>query len=312
MPFLQTPEFQSGILPFLTALVGTFLFALVVRTSGNRPSAAGWTAIILPTGFLLTYWVLEGIAGFPPVASKQKVFYLAALATAAGLVLHLAGARTRAVTAAGLVWSLVALVWLTERQIGSAGLSLIVTLVILAAASVVVFAALGAADRAPATGTAEATDGATHHPGALQPGGGLMVAAFAAGIVSLQGAFIGMAQLSVAVGALLGGYLLVAWILYLAAGRAMRFGPFGIIGLGGAWLACVYVMVLFAGQMNLWALALILLTFLLIPVAARLRSRRDGALGRALQPVFFGAIVAVPAIAAAIWVLATGAESSGY
>lgn len=307
MPFTQTPEFQSGILPFLIALVGAAVLRLV---GGQR----GWlpVALVLPIGFLATYWAVEGIAAFPPVASKQKVFYLAAGAGLAGLMLHLARAGAKTTIAVGIGWAVVALIWLSERQIAGADTTLIATLVALAAASGIVFATLTSAGRAPQPTGTESTGAASSGMGALQPGIALMVAAFAAGLISLQGAFIGMAQLSVAVGALLGGFLLVAWIIYLRRGATIPFGPLGVLGLGGSWLACVYVMVLFAGQVNVWALALLLATFLLVPLAARLPSARPGVVGRGLQTILFGAVVALPAIAAAIWVLATAAESSGY
>jgi len=292
MPFVETPEFQSGILPFLIGLVGTIILAAVARLRG-----VGWVSIVLPVGYLLTYWAVEGIPGFLPVASKQKVFYLVLLAGVLAMLLHAMGASRRFVIGAGVIWSAVALVWLTERQIASADASLIITLIVLLLLSALILFLLS---------------GEQEGAGALQPGAALLVAGFAAGIVSLQGAFIGMAQLSIAIGALLGGYLLVAFGIFLRSGGTFRFGPLGALGLGAAWLAGVYVMVLFADRVNRWALLLVAASFLLMPLASRLRSTRPGALGRAVQVILFGAIVAIPSIGAAIWVLATGTADSGY
>ena len=303
---LQDPAVQGGVIPFALGLALT----VVLRFGGGAAQGARFAPLALGLAFLAAYWVLEGIAPFPPVASKQKIFYLAILAVAAGLALEATGASRKATVAVAIAFPLIALLWLAQRPLfGAPTLALIVKLAILYAASLLVFWRLDAASRA---GHGARDDTAHTEPAAgLRAPSMLLVSAFAAGIISLFGAFIGLAQLSIATGAILGGYMLVNYLLSVRAGTAFPFGPIGVIGVGGAWLVCVYVMTLYGQSVNKGVLAGLLLGFLLDPIARRARVGRATA-ARVLNPLFYGAIVAIPAVIAAAAVLATAEPDSGY
>ena len=298
--FWQSPEVQGGVIPFAIALV----LALAIRLGAGRTWGPRLAVLGAALGFLAAYWLLESVT-WPAVSSKQKVFWLAALAVVLGVLLELGGGRRGTTLVAGHIFPLVALLWLAWRQIERGPSSdLLIILVVLYVASLVVLWMLVSA---MASHDHEARYGGGHINAAAL----LLLGGFAAGAISLFGAEIGMAQLSVAIGAVLGGVLLPSYLMYLSRGEALKFGPIGIIGVGGAWLTCVYVMVLFGSSVSFIALAVLLLTFLLTIVARRIRVGESAA-ARLLEPLLFGAIVAIPAVAAVVYVVLTAEPETGY
>ena len=303
--FWQSPEVQGGGIPFVVAL----LLVVAVRVVGGREAGGRFAVAAVPAVFLVAYALLEPVS-WPPVASKQKVFYIAALALAAGVgaaLLKAGRAPTLAITAA---FAVIALGWLAIRTL-SAGPAFgdLATLVILILASVFLVWRLLAAETEP-TGTAE-PDGIEDRRRWIHAPAVLLVLSFAAGLISLAGAFIGMAQLAIGLGAILGGYLLVSYVGFVRSDEPLRFGVIGAIGAGGAWLTCVYVMVLFAGAVSRPALAILILAVLADPIARKVRIA-NGRQARIVQPILHGAIVAVPAVAAVVYAFAMADSEPGY
>jgi len=298
--FWQSPEVQGGIIPFTAAL----LLCLAVRLAGGSERGPRLAVIAVPLGFILAYILLEPVA-WPAVASKQKVIYIAVLALVIGAAAAVRNAgRGMALAGAG-AFAAASLIWLAIRGL-SAGPSFgdLATLVILLAVSVFLVWRLLAAE-SPVLDDPEDMRGSIHAPAML------LLLSFAAGLISLAGAFIGMAQLAIALGAVLGAFLLISYVSYFRSGRALRFGQIGALGAGGAWLACLYVMVLFAGAVSRPALAILLLVLIADPLARKIRFSQ-GTAARIVEPVLYGAIVAVPAVAAVVYGFAMAESSSGY
>jgi len=298
--FWQSPEVQGGAIPFGAAL----LLCLMVRLAGGREHGARLAVVAVPLGFLLAYILLEPVA-WPAVASKQKVFYIALLALVIGLAAAVRGARRSTAVAAAAIFAVASLIWLAIRRLsGEPGFGDLATLVVLLLVSIVLVWRLLAAEAATPDEPDESR-GSIHAPAML------LLLAFAAGLISLAGAFIGMAQLAIALGAVLGGFLLVSYVSYVRSGQALRFGPLGALAAGGAWLACLYVMVLFAGAVSRPALAILLVAFLADPLARRIRFSQ-GKTARMIEPILYGAIVALPAIAGVVYAFSMADSEPGY
>lgn len=274
-----------------------------IRAAGG-PVHGARLAIVAPgLGFLLAYYLVEG-ADWPAVASKQKVLWIAAAAVAVGLLVQLVCRRGLMALAAASLVALASLAWLDwQRLTGAPGTDRILTWAILYAAALLALWSLYATARDGTASDRPAAEADTGRGGIFAPLL-LMIAAFPAGVISLFSAFIGMAQASIAIGAVLGGYLLVAYPYHVATGRSFAFGAGGLAGIAGAWIACVFVMALFGFSMNRVALAILLLSFPVALVARRVRVG-TGRTGRVLEPILFGAIVAIPAVAGATYAILT-------
>lgn len=283
----------GGVFPFVVGLVLALLLRLIPGARAGRALAP----FALGLGFLVAYWGLEGIAPWPPVASMQKLMYLALVAVVLGIGLQGAGAG--AVRALAVLYPLGALGWLAERQImAGPEAAFMLRLLLLWVAGTLALLLL---DRAGRSG-AEA--------GSVRAGTLLMVAALAGGPVALWGAFIGGALLSIATGAVAGGFLLVAYVDHVRSGKAPAFGAAGVIGLGGPWVATLFVVALYGPDVSPWALACLLLAFVVAAVASR-AGTAETAGARALRPVLYGLAVAVPAVAAIV-IAGAGYEGSGF
>ena len=289
---LQNPAVQGGVIPFIFGLV----LLLALRWGSGR-----WAALAPALAFVVAYWVLEGIAPFPPVASKQKLMYLAWGALALGVVLEVARAGQWPVRIVAAIFTALAAVWLAWNKLkaGPDG-ALVLELVLLWAGGTLVLWLLDGASR-----HREAARGGLHPPSLL------LVAGFAGGFVALLGAFIGFAQMSIATGAILGAYMLVNYAIYVKSGNAPAFGPMGTIGLGGAWVSGAFIAVLFGGNVNAGAIAVLIAVFLADLIGRQLPSGA-GIRGRILTPLAYGLIAVVPAAVAVIWAWATSASGEGY
>lgn len=298
--FWQSPEVQGGVVPFVIA----FVLVALIRFGGGRGLGARLAILGVGIGFLAAYYLLESIT-WPAVSSKQKVFFIAAAFLVAGLFFDLVRLPAKVGAVIGLVGFIAALYWLTERNLARGpDTTLILQLAGLAIAAAVVFFSLAAITPSDAWDE-------TGNTGPLQAGSVMLLVAFAGGAVSFFGAFIGMAQLLIALGAVFGAWMLLHYLGWAAAGAPMGFGNLGTVGTGGVWLTCVAVMILFAGSVNPYATALLLLSFIL-GVLARPLAIGGPARGRLLSPILYGIVVALPAAAAVAWVILTAEPDTGY
>lgn len=151
--------------------------------------------------FLVTYWVVLGIPMFPPQASIQKVFYLAAFAWVAGLLIDVTHTERAMGHLLSYVFPVIALLWLGWRLItGGASAGDVTAMIVLYAAAILVFWRVAA--------TARSADVETDARHALSPIILVMVAALAAGLIALSGASASLAQLALALSLAAGGHLL--------------------------------------------------------------------------------------------------------
>ncbi len=299
---LQDPAVTGGYIPLVLGLV----LVLLIRLAGGRVHGERWAVLAICIAWLLAYWLLEGIR-WPAVASKQKLFYIVAVAFALGWVLEAIRPRHLWLVVASLAAPALAVYWIAARSLANAKDTwTLLTVVLLWIAGVVVLWRLAANSREEK----DPRGGIGDRSGLFAPSC-LLVAALGAAVVFLNGAEIGLTQLNIALGAIVGMYMLVNFVGFVATGRSFNFGAIGIIGGGVIWLACAFVGVLFGSSVSRIALAILLLCFLLDPLARRIRFG-DGRLGRVAQPLCYGAVVALPAIAAVAWSFVVAPPPSDY
>ncbi len=300
---MQDPGIQAAVLPFIVA----FVLVAVIRLGGGADWGARFATLALCAAILVAYWLLEGLPPFPPVASKQKLFYLALLAIALGLILDAGVAGRTAIKSAAAFYPLVAVLWLGQPKImNSLSVELVLLLLFLWVGAVV---SLWLLEYATQTGHLRVNEAAAK--GGLNAPTLLMLAAFASAIISFLGAFIGLAQISVAIGASLAAYMVLNYLIFVVTGRSLYFGAMGVVGIGGTWIAGVYVMALFGGKVNTVALAILVVVFIADLFARRLRV--GGGVGaRVIEPIVYGVVVAIPALVAAVVAYLSYAPQSGY
>jgi len=273
--WLSDPAVQVGLAPFAVALA----LGLAAQAFG----AARFMGLAIGAGFLVAYGLFEGVADFPPPASKQKVFYLVAFGLAAGLAIDLAGRSVWVARAAIVGFPLACALWLAWRRLGGdPSLDFLAALAgywIGAAIFLARLAQLGARE------------------GPACAGAVLIAAALAASGVAALGSSISLALLAAAVAAATGGATLWSYGAWLLKGQAGAFGQAALLGGGGALVALAGVMTLYAPQTSKVALVLIVLVAF-ADLAVRPLSGGTGMLARASRPVIHGVLAAIPALAA--------------
>ena len=274
----MTDVLISGVLtPLILGLVLSIVSAL---SKPNIPSlntyvATAFVAIVV----VMVYILLEGVPPFPPVSSKQKLgFILACGGLVAVLLLPWFAAQRFLIT---FFLLLATLVWIGFRKFSAGyGFEEILTFGI----PVLVFAAVG---------QVQIKQGETPYLWPIT----LLVFAFAASFVFLTGGYIGMAQLSGAIAAFIGGYLLLRYGSSLI-GNDQLIPPLPV---ATNWflmfaLATIYLSaLLFAPKLNVVG-AFVVLLVLLVP----LFSDRMNSLSTRIQPVVMSAFAMVPGLIAVL------------
>ena len=193
----------------LTTLFLPFVFGLALGLAGRF--GGRWS---LPLAFVLlslAYMLLEGTPAFPPVASKQKLLYLFALAAFVAVIPR---KRLPMPVLVG-AFLLAAAGWLGINKFASGGV--MANAFVLAP---IVAASLGSL----------ALPRAESQP-LLWPSA-LLCLAIGAALLSALGTFVGFAQVAGACAALIGGYALVRYLL-VVIGRGAGFYDRFLEGLGG-------------------------------------------------------------------------------
>lgn len=235
---------------------------------------------------LLAVVAIEGAPVFPPVAGRQKLPFVLAGFALFFLVLAVLRRPSGRVASAALVAAAIAVpsVWIGLRLLAAApAKALAVVLVILFFAGVTLLLVSSAPrERAPGS----------------SPLIGLLFVLIATAVVSVTGGYIGMAQVSGALAAVTGGWLLVGYVAFLRGDDA-ALDPGALPVLAWLVLSALFLVVtlLFAPSAHSGALVLAAL-----PMAvAAWWDRRAGvpaALPRAFRPVLAGLLAAIPALAA--------------
>lgn len=287
---LGDPVGQMAIVPFAVG----FLLALIVRIAGGAVWGHRLAAFGIGAAFFVAYYLIHnGVPAFPPSATGQKAFYVAAASLALGLVLDLAG-LTRA---GGHLFAFLvpagALYWLRQPQIAAGpGAALIVTLALLFLASIIVYWRQAASARGSDTDEASSA--------ALFPAIQVLAAATGLGGIALLGISLAFGSLAMALAAATGGYLLVSYLVHLVTGRAIGYGAIGAFGAGGLWLALAYAAVFAAdAPIKLVLIGVVALAFAADFIVRELAlSVGTGAGARLLQPLVYGLLAALPSAAA--------------
>jgi hypothetical protein len=296
---LADPIVQSVGVPFVVALVLAVLIRGALGARLGRLLAVAAAAL----GFLACYANLLGVPAFPPPASGAKIFYLVVVGLLAGAAIDLSGSGRKAGHAFSFIFPIGAFAWIAWRAIsGGPSGDVILTLLALLAGSVLVFWRVAA--------TARSDDVEMDPRHALSPAIMVFVAALGAGLAALFGASASLSQLSIGLALATAGFLLPAFVGYLRGGEPFGFGGTGAFGAAGALIVLIAVMALFADEVSKWALLLVALVFAADLIARRVALK--GAAGRVLNPILYGAIVAVPAAAGAIVAALSSDPGGGY
>jgi hypothetical protein len=290
---LDDPVGQMAIVPFAVG----FLLALIVRIVGGYVWGQRLAALGIGAAFLVSYYLIhDGVPAFPPAATAQKMFYVAAASFALGVLLDLAGAARSGGHLFAFLVPLAALLWMRWPQITS-DLSggLVATLIVLFLASIIVYWRQAAAARGSDTEEASSA--------ALFPAIQVLVGGIGLGGIALLGISLAFGSLAMALAAGAGGYLLVSYLVHLVAARGLGYGATGAFGAGGVWLAIAYAAVFAADApvklvlIGVAALAFAL-DFIARPLALLVAASGAPGAARLLQPLAYGIIVAIPPAAA--------------
>lgn len=287
---IASPIGQTAVVPFAVALAVALVLGVAGGAVGRRVAALG-----IGAGFLVAYWLIDGVPPVPPVATKHKVIYVAAACLALGLILDLAGLSRAGGHALAFAVPAGALQWLRQDQIAAGpAAALVVTLAVLFLVSIVVYWRQAASARGadvPETSSA----------GLFAP---IQVLAAAAGLggIALLGISLGYGSAALALAAAGGGYLLASYLAHAVTGRALSYGATGAFGAGGAWLALEYAAVFEADTPAkialLGAVALAFFAdFLARPVALG-AALGNGAFARLARPLIYGVVAGIPPAAA--------------
>ncbi|MEM8838418.1 MAG: hypothetical protein AAGE89_10020 [Pseudomonadota bacterium] len=266
----------TGVLaPFL---LGNGLAIICAASSGvSQHSHAVIASVFAALAIPIIYWFLEGMPPFPPVASKHKLGYVLCFGGVLAISLFAWTPAYRAVIAAIILGA--SICWIGIRKLsGDDGiyfaLWFILPLVIFAAASHL---------------NVRQSDNPYLWPVTT------LIFAIAAAIVSLLGGYIGMAQMSGAFAAFIGGYLLVRYAAELIGrGNSIPTLPNAV-----SWLILFAVAaafsssLLFAPKLNPFA-GLATLLILLVPAYA---ARFQGLPSR-IQPIAMASLALVPGLIA--------------
>jgi hypothetical protein len=297
MAFIQNllgdPVGQISIVPFAIGAV----LALLLRLVGGSVLGHRLAPLAIGAGFFVAYYLIHnGVPAFPPAATGQKAFYVAAIGIALGFLLDLAGAARAGGHFFAFLLPAAALFWLRQPQIAAGlGTELLVTLAVLFLASIVVYWRQAAAAR-------DADEAETSSAG-LFPAIQVLVAGIGLGGIAVLGISLAFGSLAMALAAAAGGYLLVSYLAHLVSGRALGYGAIGAFGAGGIWLAFAYAAVFAADApvkpvlIGVVALAFAADVFAR-PLALLVGARGAPAAARFAQPLAYGIIVAIPPAAA--------------
>lgn len=261
---------QSGVFPFAAAALGAGILRLIGGSARGPLIAAGGIGI----GFMVGYVLILGVPTRWPLSSSDKLFAIAALATALGLTLDLSRDSPPVTRLFAAALPLAALAWLGWPRIVSLDWIDIATLAAVA---------LG--------GGFILTQHFEMGPKATESGIKLMIACIALALVSVFGASASLGQLAGALAAATAGFLVWIW-------PAPRFPVTASAMLGGGliFVALTGVVAVYTDAPKP-ALAMLLPIFFADLALSRVPRSQRG-LNRAVRPILLAAVASIPALAA--------------
>jgi hypothetical protein len=292
----ENPFVGAAALPFLVGIA----FGLVLKVPWlARPL----TATILLSGIVLGLaGTVFGVPTWSPNSATQKFFYIICLGIILGLAADWLLRRSAALIIITILVTAAAFAWLAVGRLLIDGVTapVIVAAIVSALLAVGIIFTIGTRAEGPPL---------EHHP-FLVPAAVLFVAASTA-IVSMLGAFLGMAQFLGGIAALTGGYCLVGYVaLLLGREPVMEWGPGTEFLLLYAVGAGLILTTLLAPEVSGSALVILVLSLAGPALIA-------GPLGRflpahrLLRPLAAGFVIAIPPIIAVIVAIAQSDSSNG-
>lgn len=281
---LAHPAVQSGALPFAVSL------CLAAVLGFSKAASARFAGMAAGIGFLTGYIVTFGWPPLLPIASGQKIAFIAALGMVLGVVADRT-ARTHAVLGLGAM--VAATLWLGWRKVAAApSLDHLGTALIVAAGAVALFATRARAQ--------DQDDLSKTVP--------LLVVSLAFSVIAFFGASASIAQNAAALAAALGGLMVLNW-------PTRRFG----LTLGTRTFAVIVLIALTAQlvyftQAPAWTLALLLGSLFADRLTAREPAQPD-AKALWLKPVYVALLALIPAAAAVgatVFIVSSSDLSQGY
>ena len=262
----QNPVFQAAVAPFLASLV---LVGAITLLAGARRSSFGICGAAI--AIAIAYWLALSLPPFPPRAANHKLGYLIALSTLLSFLLANRSWPARFAPALAYLVVIAGLGWIAQSKIAQ-GQFLEVALVIGVALAAIVGLSL-------------------RRDEPVDNGVAVLVAAVAVAGIAFLAPSASLAQLSGAIAAATGGFLLWTW-------------PRRRLDLSEAGLMAVAVpLVLVAGQASLYSRAndaalLVAAAIAFAPAIRAIIARSPALAADTLRPIATGVTAAIIAAAA--------------
>ena len=286
---LMNPGVQSSLIPLLSSLA---IMGLIRRLPTGAHQFLGLGVL---AGFLVASYVTFGLPVAVPVASGQKIVYIAIISGGLGLVAQIFLRSGRFLVLTSFFGIILSFLWIGWKKIlAPVSIDHFGALLILAGCGLAAYKVLSVRHR-------NADDSNNNDDLVV-----LAVVSIAIALNAFMGASASIAQNSGALAASLGAIILHNWIgINVQLGPVTRFVPLIILP---ALLAQIH----YFTKTNMWPLALLLLAFFTGNLAHRfvpLSIQKS----RFMRPIIIGSISTIPAIASAVmsWAFLPVA-ASGY
>jgi hypothetical protein len=286
---LMNPGVQSSLIPLLSSLA---IMGLIRRLPTGAHQFLGLSVL---AGFLVASYVTFGLPVAVPVASGQKIVYIAIISGGLGLVAQIFLRSGRFLVLTSFFGIILSFLWIGWKKIlAPVSIDHFGALLILAGCGLAAYKVLSVRHR-------NADDSNNNDDLVV-----LAVVSIAIALNAFMGASASIAQNSGALAASLGAIILHNWIgINVQLGPVTRFVPLIILP---ALLAQIH----YFTKANMWPLALLLLAFFTGNLAHRfvpLSIQKS----RFMRPIIIGSISTIPAIASAVmsWAFLPVA-ASGY
>lgn len=281
-PSFPIPRWSAGAVfdnPIVSVGIVSLITGLVLAGLA-RPTRRAWVAgLALPLVFAASYaGTYGGLPDFPPVGASSKIFYVAVLGGAIGLVLDIAQASAVVRRMILAVAPLAVAAWIALPRILALDIGTIVGALILWIVGAAILLRL------------DAINGDDRDGGGLVATATLMGLALAFAPVALNGGSSSSLTLCIGLAAGLGG----TGLAELAA-PVRPFTASALLGAGGGFLAAADSVTLITREEDVVALILVLLVPLAGAAAARLLPARWPA-GRVWRQIAIGIAACVPVL----------------
>lgn len=264
-----------------TAVCGVLLFGLTALMRWKGVDRR-WYDLLIPLGFFLSYWLTYNrLPSFPPVGAVNKVFYLAAAGTILGLGVEWAGSRALGLSLLA-VMPVASAAYIGDKIFLTQPFGLIVAAL---AGAAVLYALYREAQLA-------------YEGSNLRPAIMLAVASAGFAPIAFMGASSSSLQLSLGVAFGIAG--IVFWHLFRPE---YRFGWGSLVGGAGGMIAVAQTVALITRKIDLPALAVLSLVFL-VPAISRGILDHLAKAKPAVATLVFGVLCLVPTVAAVAVLLA--------